>query len=83
MCMTEFQVLISRSKKWICQSRENVKYIKIQAQNINEISDTMNSINYKQQEKKKETQAKGIENIFYKIINENYPHLEMYVAINV
>lgn len=53
MCMTEFQVLTSWSKKWISQSRENVKYIKIQAQNINEISDTMKSINYKQQKKNK------------------------------
>lgn len=50
---------------------------------MNEISGTMNCKNYKPQGQKKETEAKGIENTFYKIINENYPHLEMYVSINV
>lgn len=48
---------------------------------MNEISGTINCKNYKPQEQKKETEAKGIENSFYKIINENY--LDMYVAINV
>lgn len=50
---------------------------------MNEISGTINCKNYKPQEQTKETEAKSVENTFYKIINENYSHLEMYVAIIV
>ena len=65
--------------------KENVKSGTTQAQNIQEIWDTMKRPNLRiiGIEEGEESQLKGPENIFNKIIEENFPNLKEEMVINV
>ena len=66
------------------QVKENVKSKKILAQNIQKIWDTMKrSSLITWLEEQEETQAKGTENIFNKITEENFPNLTEAILIKV
>jgi hypothetical protein len=58
--------------------KENAKYKKLLTQNIQEIQDTMRRSNLmvKSIEQSEDSQLKGPENIFNKIIEENFPNLK-------
>ena len=61
-------------------AKENIKSNKFLTQNIQEIWDTMKRTNLRiiGIEEGEEIQLKGTENIFNKIIEENFPNLRTY-----
>jgi hypothetical protein len=65
--------------------KENSKHKKVQIQNIQEIQDTMKrpSIRKIRIEENEDSQLKGPENVFNKIIEENFPNLKKETAIKV
>jgi hypothetical protein len=65
--------------------KENTKHKKLLTQNIQEIQDTFKrpSLRIIGIEENKDSQLKGPENIFNKIIEENIPNIKEEMAINV
>jgi hypothetical protein len=65
--------------------KENTKHKKFLTQNILEIQDTMQTPNLRitETEESKDSQLKGPENIFNKIIEENFSNLKKDMAIEV
>ena len=65
--------------------KENSKHKKLLTQNIQEIQDTMKRPNLRiiRIEENKDSQLKGPENVFNKIIEENFPNLKKEMAIKV
>ena len=65
--------------------KENTKCKKILTQNIQEIQDTIRTPNLRiiGIDEKEESQIKGPVNIFYKIIEENFPNLKKEMPMNV
>ena len=74
----ESQVLKIQQKKIDSLAKENIKSNKFLTQNIQEIWDTMKRTNLRiiGIEEGEEIQLKGTENIFNKIIEENFPNLK-------
>ena len=72
-------------EEFVSRVKENVKSKKFLTQNIQEIWDTMKRPNLKiiGIEEGEESQLKGPENIFNKIIEENFPNLKEEMVINV
>ena len=65
--------------------KENSKHKKLLTQSIQEIQDTMKGQNLRiiWIEENENSQVKGPENIFNKIIEENFPNLKKEMAIKV
>ena len=65
--------------------KENIKSNKFLTQNIQEIWDTIKGPNLRiiRVEEGEELQIKGPENIFNKIIEENFPNLKNYMPMKV
>ena len=65
--------------------KENSKHKKLLTQSIQEIQDTMKRPNLRiiRIEENKDSQLKGPENVFNKIIEENFPNLKKEMAIKV
>ena len=65
--------------------KENSKHKKLLTQSIQEIQDTMKRPNLRiiRIEENEDSQLKGPENVFNKIIEENFPNLKKEMAIKV
>ena len=65
--------------------KENLKHKKLLTQSIQEIQDTMTRPNLRiiRIEKNEDSQLKGPENVFSKIIEENFPNLKKEMVIKV
>jgi len=66
-------------------TKDDIKCKKLLTQNIQEIQDTMRRSNLRKidMEENKDSQIKGTVNIFNKIMEENFPNLDIEMPINI